>query len=118
MKLPADAFSSDSPWMKAADNVDMNRRVKIAEVGQDVLTNNNDEDKDVVWIRFVKAEKPIILSKTNGNALLANFGEETDAWVGKECQLSTKAYNISGNNTVGWIITPLKDVDPEDDIPF
>ena len=117
MKLPADAFQSDSPWMKAADTPDLNKRVTILEVGQDTLTDD-DGEKDVVFVHFKNAAKPIILSKTNGNALLAAFGEETDEWVGKECQLSTKAYNINGNNTVGFIVTPLVDADPNDDINF
>ena len=117
MKIPSDFFTTDSPWMKAADHADMNKRVKVAEAGQDTLTDDSG-DKDVVWLRFKNAEKPIILSKTNGNAMLAAFGEETDNWVGKECQLSTKSYNISGNQTTGWIVTPLVDTDPDDDIPF
>jgi hypothetical protein len=113
----ADYFASESQWLKAADHEDMNRRVKVEKVGSDVLTGD-DGEKDVIWVKFDKAPKPIILSKTNGMAMIAAYGEESDAWYGKEVQLTTKKYNINGNNTTGWICVPLKDSDPEDDIPF
>jgi hypothetical protein len=55
-------------------------------------------------------EKPIALSRTNANALIAQFKDTLSKWKGKKIMLQTKNYNIDGKQTVGWITLPM----PED----
>ena len=111
-------FETESNWLKAAEHEGFNRKVKIEQVGSDVLTDDNGE-KTIIWVRFKGNEKGIILSKTNGRALIGAFGDLTEDWVGKDCQLTTKKYNFDGSSPTGWIVTPLIDTpDFEDDIPW
>ena len=112
-------FESESPWLKAADYPDMNRQLVISEVGTDTLKNADGSEEDKVWVKFDKAPKPIIVSKTNGRALVGAFGGDIDKWPGQRCLLTVKVYHMEHGKTTGWIITPMKESPGfDDEIPW
>ena len=117
----ADYFDSDSPYAKAADDPGFNKQGIIDDTGKDVMSND-DGDRKVIWIALSCLDKPVVLSKTNGRALRDAFGAETKQWHGKRVLVTTKRYNIEGNQSVGWITTPMLEeqgeLDFDDDIPF
>ena len=116
-------FDSSSPYAKAADTPDINKVMRIEAVGQDTLTSPDGGEEDKIYVKFAEATKPIILSRTNGRALVATFGAETDAWIGREVLLTTKLYQFDGKSSRGFITMPMAAKDVEngslnDDIPF
>lgn len=111
-------FETESPWAKAADHEGLNKTLRIEEVGTDTLSFEGQPDKDIVWIKLEKTSKPIVLSKTNGAALVGAFGGTIEDWKQKKVLLTTKKYNFDGKVTIGWIVTPLVDEDYDDEIPF
>ena len=118
----ADYFDSDSPYAKAADDPGFNKQGIIDDTGKDVMSND-DGDRKVIWVALSCLDKPVVLSKTNGRALRDAFGAETKKWHGKRVLVTTKRYNIDGNQSIGWITTPMIEEDAQgelfdDDIPF
>ena len=73
-------FESSSPYAKAADTPDINKVMTIETVGQDTLTSPDGGEEEKVFVKFKEASKPIILSKTNGRALVTTFGPDTETW--------------------------------------
>lgn len=110
-------FKSDSPYEKAADHVDMNTILSIESVGEDEYEDDKGAVTKFVYIKFTKAEKPIKVSKGNLKILVGQLSPDTGAWIGRKVNLSTKEWDINGNKTVGWVMTPLGD-EPDDAIPF
>lgn len=109
-------FDSDSPYLKAAEHPDTNKILVIDSVGQDVLNYDGQPPKEVIWVQFDQAPKPIVLSKTNGRNLIAALGDETDSWKGRKCLVSTKKYTFdNGSTAVGWVISPMPEEKPQVD---
>ena len=116
-------FESSSPYAKAADTPDINQVMTIETVGQDTLTSPDGGEEEKVFIKFKEASKPIILSKTNGRALVTTFGPDTETWKGREVLLTTKLYQFDGKSSRGFITMPMAAKaagapDLNDDIPF
>jgi hypothetical protein len=112
-------LSSPAPFLKASDHVGLNAVVKIKSGYADSKTFDGEEQHG--YALDVGKDKPIWLSKGNLKLLVAEFSNDTDNWAGKTILLTTKAWDISGNKTTGWITNPIKDADksaPNDDIPF
>lgn len=85
MKL-SELFPSKSAWL-SSKNIDGPTKLTIASIGmeenyQEDPTVKNPDDKGPV-ITFSN-EKKLRLNKTNGIMLGELFGEDCDAWVGKE----------------------------------
>ena len=116
-------FASESPYAKAMDTPDINKVMKIEGVGIDTLTAADGSTEDKVWLKFTEAKKPIILSKTNGRALVTTFGPDTDKWTGREVLVTTKQYNFDGKTSRGFITMPMAEKavtagELDDAIPF
>lgn len=112
-----------SKWVGAADlegktptlNI---RALTIEEVG----APPNTEEKPVMW--FEGATKGLILNKTNGLAVAALYGPETDNWVGRPVQMYTAkvrafgathdAIRLRSAGTVSAAPPPVHDAEPED----
>ncbi len=111
-------FASDSPYLKALDNIEMRKTITIKSVGQDSYEQDDGRHDHFVFLD-VGASKPIKLSKTNGRELIGALGNVSN-WPGTKCLLTVKSYNIDGKNTFGWVVSPIPkdDTDPDDEIPF
>jgi hypothetical protein len=101
--------SSKAPHLKASDNEGYNQIVTIKAAAIDEITFPGEPLKKMIIID-IGEEKPIALSRTNANALIAQFKDTLSKWKGKKIMLQTKGYNIDGKQTVGWITLPM----PED----
>lgn len=65
--------------------------VKIEEL-QD--PERGKEDKPILY--FLRIEKGLVMNKTNAETIGDAFGDETDAWVGKEVLLVTERVTAFG----------------------
>lgn len=113
-------FASDSPYLKAADHVGLNKQCVIKNAGTDTLSFPDKQPQDGAWID-VGAAKPIWLSKTNGRTLIAAYGGDTAGWLQKKVLVTTKDYTMEGGKkTTGWVIIPMLDDAKgfDDSIPF
>lgn len=114
-------FETESNYAKAGEHPDFNRTLTVEGTGADTLNNADGSSKDIVWIKFKEASKPMVLSLTNGRVLVGRFGADSDDWVGKKCLVTTKEYNIEGKITRGWILMPIEEGNTnglDDAIPF
>jgi hypothetical protein len=112
-------FTSESPYLKAADHPGFNRQCTIKGSGTDTLNFPGKDPQPGAWIN-IGGSKPIWLSKTNGRALIGAFGKETSDWIGKKVLVTTKDYTLEGGKqTTGWLIIPMTQDDGfDDEIPF
>lgn len=112
-------FTSDSPYIKAADNEGFAQACTVEAAGSDEYNG-----EAFIWIKLDGLPKPMRLNKTNGRGMVGPFGSDTDGWVGKQVFISTRPVTLGdGRNTVGWIVTPIKQDTAEgkpfnDDIPM
>ncbi|MCP4929976.1 MAG: hypothetical protein GY918_13050 [Gammaproteobacteria bacterium] len=120
--IPEDQLQSSSPHMKASEYPDFNRTMKVVSAGPDELQYPGEPVKHGYIVQFEGAPKAIWLSKSNLKAMVKVFGNDTDAWAGKQVLLTVKNYDIEGKKTIGWITTPIAEgsaADAFDDkIPF
>jgi hypothetical protein len=121
---------SDSPYSSAKELQPINETATIDEVGTDVYEGN----PPFIWIKPDCLEKPVRLNKTNARGLAGQFGNDTDAWVGKKITLMTvPSQTPDGTATFGWMTIPVTgkkgqgkakpatvpvNATPDDDIPF
>lgn len=64
---------------------------QLAEIG--------DDSKPV--LAFEEVDKGLVLNKTNANAIVEQYGAETDAWVGKKISLYAKEVEFQGKTVLG-----------------
>jgi hypothetical protein len=114
--IPDSELQSSSPHLKASEHAGYNKQCEIKTAGTDELNYPGEPTKHG-YVIGIGAPKDIWLSKTNLKAIVAQFGNDTEKWVGKKILLTTKEYDIEGKQSVGWITTPMGD-DMSDDIPF
>jgi len=117
----SDLLVSDSPYSKAKEFEDFNETVTITEVGTDQYQDN----PPFVWIKFAELDKPCKLNKTIARGLAANFGNDTDQWVGRiVVVVSVPSQTPDGTPTRSFNISAKKpkikgkDKVGDDDIPF
>jgi len=91
MKLN-EAFPSN--YLKAADLQGREATVKIRECKLETL---GDEKKLITY--FVGKEKGLVTNKTNANRIAHYYGEDTDAWIGKEIIIGTELVDFQGKTT-------------------
>ena len=111
---------SDSNDLKAADYVGKNFKLVISKVG---IRNYEASEKQVAnskpELSFEGKDKVLIVNATNTKILCAAYGNESDAWVGREIGLAVADYTSKGYGH-GWVVTPLDVAPPDydDEIPF
>lgn len=76
-----DAFPSK--YLKAADLDGQQVKVRINRYEIEEMTDH--KKKPVLY--FGGQEKGLVLNKTNGTLIGANYGDEFDGWIGKEIVL-------------------------------
>lgn len=86
-----------SKYLKEADLQGRKVKVTIAKVQIDELqmTGGHKEKKPVVYLQG--KEKMLVLNKTNALAIASLYGNDTDAWVGKQIVLRPAKDRFQGN---------------------
>jgi len=109
---------SESKYLKASDLQGKRVRVEIAGVSLlefDDEETGGKEHKPAVDLKG--KEKKLVLNATNTNEIMRVHGAESDGWIGKTIELSTKYYKSFGKE--GIVVQAISgDNDFDDDIPF
>lgn len=92
--LMSEAFPSE--YLRAADL--QNRQVR-AVIDRVELREVGDDHKPVLF--FQNKEKGVVLNKTNATMIAAAYGDETDAWIGKEIILFSMMVSFQGRMQPG-----------------
>lgn len=110
---------SDSLYETAKDHRGCNKQAIIEATGEDTFMGRDGANEQTkMYLGVSSFEKPVVLSPTNVQNIIDQFGVNSKKWEGKRVLITTKDYNIDGNQTVGFIVMPLLDVEFDDDIPF
>jgi len=80
-----------SKYLKAADLQDRDVKVTMAQVEKEKM---GDDMKLVLY--FKGKEKGLVLNKTNSNAIVDSYGDETDDWFGQEIVLFSVMTDFQG----------------------
>ena len=116
MKI-SETFASTSKYFKHSDLAGKEVRKRISHVGEEEMGLTNDR-----VIYFSGEQKALVLNKTNGRTLAMAFGDDTQAWGGREIILRPTTVDYRGQPTATIRVRPVLeggagDV-PSDDIPF
>lgn len=116
MKI-SEAFPSK--YLKHADlqGREMKKRISYVEREQ---VGQNGEEKPV--LHFVGEQRGLVLNKTNANSMVFAYGDDTEAWRGKEITLYPTRIDFKGRATDTIRVRPGNNGGagalPDDDIPF
>ena len=105
---------AESKHLKAKDFLGKNLKAAIKDVQFLEFDNEGGPPDKKAVLLFEGKEKGLVLNTTNNDTLCNAYGFDSDEWIGKSVQLTTKEYE---NYAPGWIVTPL-DVEYDDNIPF
>ena len=112
MKM-SDAFPSK--WLKASDLGGHSHKLTINQVVMEDL--NPTDSKPIVY--FKDRAKGLVLNKVNGSMIASLYGDDTDAWTGKEVEVYPDQVMFQGSMVpcirVRGVITPAE---LDDVIPF
>jgi hypothetical protein len=95
----ADVFPSN--YIKAADLKGRTVTVVIADATIEKLG----EDRKLV-LTFQGKEKGLVTNKTNANRIAYMYGNNTDAWVGKEIALKAELVDFQGKTVEAIRVQP------------
>ena len=85
-----------SKWLTAAEIEGKVYRLVISAYGVE-----NYDDGTKMTINFQGAQKGMVLNATNRSTLVWLFGDEADAWIGKEIELFTEPVTFKGKISAG-----------------
>ena len=102
---------TDSPYESAKNHRGCNKQAIIEMVADDIFSRDGEPDQKKMYLGLSAFEKPIVLSPTNVQSVIDQYGTATKKWIQKRVLVTTKDYNIDGNQTVGFIIMPLVEFD-------
>lgn len=95
---------ADSKYISATKNKEVdNKTFVIDAIFPEVI---NGSEKLVMRLRGL--EKAMILNKTNINALISGFGDDTDQWVNQKVQLLVITVMFQGTPTDGIQVRAIK----------
>ncbi len=87
-----------SKFLKAADLGGQDRTVKIrACVEEELGQGSEKETKPVLY--FDGGKKGLVLNKTNATAIAEDYGDDTEAWTGREIVLFIQKVTFQGKLT-------------------
>jgi len=104
--MRVDDYITGGDWMKAADLGNTTPTITISKVELiDFPEQNGQAQPSKLCIHpSDPAVKAVILNKTNSRACAAAWGNESDAWIGKQCLLSVRQTQMGP----GIGVTPLQ----------
>ncbi len=84
-----------SKYLKAADLAGQDRTVNIRACVQEELGQGSEmEVKPVLY--FDGGQKGLVLNKTNAQAIAEDYGDDTEAWAGREIVLFVREVEYQG----------------------
>ncbi len=87
-----------SKYLKAADLDGQDRTVSIRACVQEELGQGSEmEVKPVLY--FDGGQKGLVLNKTNAQAIVEDYGDDTEAWTGREIVLFIQKVTYQGKLT-------------------
>ena len=92
MKI-SDAYPSN--FVKAADLNGTAHTVIIRTCVYEELGQGNDKEKKPV-LYFEKAQKGLVLNKTNANAIVDAYGDDTSNWAGEPIEVFPTSVDFKG----------------------
>ena len=103
-----------SNYLKASD-----LKGKLVKVKMKAVTVEEIGDDKKPVIRFEGRDKGLALNKTNAGIIASAYGQETDAWNGKEIELRPDKTQFQGQLVdCIRVQVPAQAAGPDDDIPF
>ncbi len=100
MKI-SDAFPSK--YLKSDDLG--NQRITLTVMALVMEDIGDKEFKPV--LRFIGKDKGMVLNKTNATILASTWGDETDAWQGRQLELFAQPVMFQGRQVMGLAVAPL-----------
>ncbi len=87
-----------SKYLKAADLAGQDRAVKIRACVQEELGQGAEKEvKPVLY--FDGGQKGLVLNKTNATAIAEDYGDDTEAWIGRDIVLFVQKVAFQGKLT-------------------
>ena len=102
----SETYPNTGQYLKAVDHVGQTINASIAAIDTDTFERENAPSQTRLVAFFTGVKLGLVLSPTNARALAAAYGDETTGWVGKTVIVTTKAYDIEGKKTHGFVIFP------------
>jgi hypothetical protein len=98
--MKASAFNTEPKYLNVKAAVQMDGKIYTIYAVKGELVDEKDIKPKMV-IEFKGVEKTLVVNKTNRDILIAAFGDETDAWVGKNVVLHIVMTQFQGQATQG-----------------
>ncbi len=101
-----------SQYLKCSDLNGKPWDMKIRTVAMEDLGQGNDkESKPVVY--FDGAQKGLVLNKTNANAIVKSYGDDTGNWTGKDIQVFPTTTEFKGDVVDAIRVHVVPEAQPE-----
>jgi hypothetical protein len=84
-----------SKYLSAADIPEKGLTVTIDKVVKEKVSNENGEEEKAL-LYFSDFAKPLVLNKTNANAIAAKHGADADDWTGKKVTFRESVTTLAG----------------------
>ncbi len=85
-----------SKFMKASD-IDQDYEVTIVEVSTDTV-GQGDQAEEKYIVHLDEFDKGFVLNKTNAGLIAAQYGNDTDGWIGKKIVLTVEDVSYQGKS--------------------
>jgi len=102
----SDTYPNTGQYLKAVDHVGQTINATIAAVTSDTFEREGAASQTRLVAFFTGVKLGLVLSPTNARTLAAAYGDESGAWVGRSVIVTTKAYDIEGKKTHGFVMFP------------
>lgn len=91
----SDAIHANSKYLKTSDLQGKTVQVTIQQTQMEEVGQGQEKQKKLVMY-FVGKAKGMVLNSTNGDVLLAAFGDETDNWAGRAIEIRPDTTRFQG----------------------
>jgi hypothetical protein len=117
--MPKVSDLGESKYLKQED-IGEGKLVTISKYELKDVSKDNDPTTEKYVLHFEELEKPLVLNKTNGQAIQrATDSDDFDDWIGKEIVLYVDPNVTFAGEVVGGIrVRSKKQQQQQDDIPF
>lgn len=110
----SEAFPNNSKWLSASDL--QGHEVKVTVTGVTVAEFDNGNKPALM---FAGKNKGLALNRTNARKLAATYGDDMEAWVGKEVIIYPEVVEFQGKPVDSIRCRPvLPKADANSDIPW
>lgn len=114
MALVSEVYAS--PWLKPEDLNGKTIKARIARAGVEVIKQRDGSEETRIICDFEGKKKRFILNRTQGIAMAAIAGDNSNDWRGVEVFLSPQPTN-NGKMTIAIMPVPSEN-EAESELPF